>query len=173
MFDKRTQNDTKKYHFFNSSTFDSNSAAQCTCMFFLSSHCHVNINWCFKLSRAELDEIASQTSAYVIRQLATTSRSSLIDDAIKNTLEMMWDIYSMSLDAQIIILSRLHLARVLVVTMTMFQHFLNNSCHANRARSKRSAVNRKLKNAEKEEREDSEWLEKTQMKNTMNSNLRS
>lgn len=78
----------------------------------------------------------------------------------------------MSLDAQVIVLSRLHLVRALVVTMTMTQQLVNNSCHANRTRSKRSAVNRKLKNAERGKREGSEWLEKAQMKNMKNSNSR-
>lgn len=176
VFDKRAQNDTGKM----SSLSQFNSRfRQCCAM-------HMHALSIESLSRqhqsmlqTQLSEtwqdcsiVTSQTSADVNRQLATASRFSFVDDAVENTLEMMWDIYLMSLDAQVIVLSRLHLVCALVVTMTMTQQLVNNSCHANRTRSKRSAVNRKLKNAEREKREDSEWLEKAQMKNMKNSNSR-
>ena len=51
----------------------------------------------------------------------------------------------MSLNAQAVILGRLHLARALVVAMAMAQHCVENSCHTSRARSKRSAVGAQTK----------------------------
>lgn len=104
--------------------------------------------------------ITSQTIAKdVIKSLVTASHHLFINDAVENTLKIMWDIYSMSLDAQMMILSRLHLAHALVVTMTMTQHRVRNNCHANKVRSKRSVVNRILKNAEREKWEGWEWLD--------------
>ena len=94
--------------------------------------------------------VASQTSAEdVIRSLTTVSRHSFVSDAVKNMLKMMWNICSIDLDSQTIILSRFYLARALVVTMTMIQHFMKTICRVKRTRSKRSAVSKKLMNAEK------------------------
>jgi len=60
----------------------------------------------------------------------------------------------MGLGAQAVFLGRLHLARGLVVAMTMAmaQHLVDSSCHFDGARSKRPAVSRKL-DAEKGLRE--------------------
>ncbi len=78
----------------------------------------------------------------------------------------------MGLGAQVVVLGRLHLVRALVVAMAMAQQPVNNSCHANRTRSKRSAVDRKLKDAERGKREGPGWLEEAQVKDTKNSNSR-
>ncbi len=94
---------------------------------------------------------ASQASAGdVIRSLATASRHSFAGGTVENTLRMVWGICSIDLDAQAIALGRLHLARALVVAMTIAQHPVNNSCHANEARNRRPAMGRKQKNAERE-----------------------
>ena len=78
----------------------------------------------------------------------------------------------MGLGAQAVALGRLHLARALVVAMAMAQHRVENSCRANRARSKRPAVGRKLKNAERGKREGRGWLEEAQMREAKDSNPR-
>jgi len=65
----------------------------------------------------------------------------------------------MGLGAQAVVLGRLHLARALVVAMAMAQHRVGNSCRANRARSKRPAVDRTLENAERGKQEGRGWLE--------------
>ena len=56
----------------------------------------------------------------------------------------------MGLGAQVVVLGGLHLARALVVAIAMARHPVENNCRANKARSKRPAVGRRLKEAERE-----------------------
>ncbi len=106
-------------------------------------------------TRRDCSIVASQASTEdVIRSLTTASRHLFADNTVENTLRIMWDICSIDLDAQAIALSRLHLARALVVTMTITQHLVNNSCHANEARNRRAFESRKQKNAERERQKD-------------------
>ncbi len=102
-------------------------------------------------TRRDCSIAASQTSAEdVIRSLTTASRHLFVDDTVENTLRVMWGICSIDLDAQTIALGRLHLARALVVAMTIAQHPVNNSCHANGARNRRASEGRKQEDAERE-----------------------
>jgi len=97
---------------------------------------------------------ASQASAEdVIRPLATASCHQFADGKVGNTIRMVWGICSIGVGAQAIALSRLHLARALVVAMTIAQHAMYNSCHANGARNRRPAMGRKQEDAERERQE--------------------
>lgn len=90
----------------------------------------------------------------VIKSLATASRHSFVDDIVENTLRVMWDICSIGLDAQAIALGRLHLPRALVVAMAIAQHIVDNNCHANEAKNRRSTMSRKQKDAKRGREED-------------------
>jgi len=159
VFDKMTQNNTEKCHFFNSSEFQ---FRQCCAMHMhilsiksLSRQHQLMLETQSSWTRRDCSIVVSQTlTEDVIRLLATASRHSFVDDTVEKTLRVMWDIYLIDLDAQMIALSRLHLACALVVTMMITQHFVNNSCHANEAKNRRSAMSRKQKNAERERQKD-------------------
>ncbi len=93
---------------------------------------------------------ASQAPAGdVTRPLATASRHQFAGGTVGNTVRVVWGICSIGLGAQAIALSRLRLARALVVAMAIAQHAMNNSCHANGARSRRPAMGRKQEDAER------------------------
>ncbi len=110
-------------------------------------------------TRRDCSIVASQTSTEdVIRSLTTASRHLFAGGTVGNTLRMMWGICSIDLDAQAIALSRLHLARALVVAMAIAQHPVNNSCHANEARNRRAFEGRKQKDAERERQKGRESL---------------